>query len=34
MAKTLNPNSWFGTPEEKERAIARRIKTKKNKQLH
>ena len=25
MAKTLNPNSWFGTPEEKERAIARRI---------
>jgi hypothetical protein len=25
MAKTLNPSSWFGTPEEKERAVARRI---------
>ena len=25
MAKTLNPNTWFGTPEEKERAIARKI---------
>ena len=25
MSKTLNPASWFGTPEEKERAIARRI---------
>jgi hypothetical protein len=25
MSKTLNPATWFGTPEEKERAIARRI---------
>ena len=25
MSKTLNPNTWFGTPEEKERAIARKI---------
>ena len=25
MSKTLNPTSWFGTPEEKERAVARRI---------
>ena len=25
MSKTLNPTTWFGTPEEKERAIARRI---------
>jgi len=25
MSKTLNPTSWFGTPEEKERAIARKI---------
>ena len=25
MSKTLNPTTWFGTPEEKERAVARRI---------
>ena len=29
MSKTINPTSWFSTPEEKERAVARKIKDEK-----